>query len=162
MSFFRGHLPHPIYSMSCGLVRSRILPLVGTLVVGGLAAPAAVAQESLKLTLTEAEDLALSQEPGQLAYLARAAAARAGELPDRVRRLCDRRHDSGAAGHSTGLSAGANPLHTHKTISIPRYRDVAKCGWPWTRRALGSTERMARILLLDACRFDRCRISSLF
>lgn len=65
---------------------------MGLAVVALLAATPALAQQDIPLTLAEAEDLALSAEPGRQALEARAAALEeravvAGELPDPMLRL---------------------------------------------------------------------------
>ncbi len=74
MTFFRGRLPSTIFVVALAL------------------SYAAQAQHNIPLTLAEAEDLALSQEPGHAALLAHAAAlddraVAAGQLPDPTLRV---------------------------------------------------------------------------
>jgi outer membrane protein TolC len=89
MFIIRGRLPElGIARRAVG--RARVFFLL--LVTGALLAFTAQAQQSVVLTLAEAEDLALAAEPGQQAMQARAAALEAravvaGELPDPMLRL---------------------------------------------------------------------------
>jgi len=74
MTFFRGRLPSTIFVVALAL------------------SYAAQAQHNIPLTLAEAEDLALNQEPGHAALLAHAAAlddraVAAGQLPDPTMRV---------------------------------------------------------------------------
>ena len=93
MSFYRGRLPHLTNAFSCACATYcsaalRILLLAAT----ALAAVSAQAQQDIPLTLAEAERLALSDEPGYKAFLARAEAldersVLAGQLPNPKLRL---------------------------------------------------------------------------
>ena len=86
MSFSRGHLPHPLRSINTTR-RSCLQWQFGVLVAGIFIVFSAGAQQNIPLTLAEAEDRALDDEPGQAAFLARADALEeqsvaAGQLPD--------------------------------------------------------------------------------
>jgi len=86
MSYFCGLLPDPhtfIHPMARLRVPWRLCVLLATVFLMQNAA----AQQVLPLTLMEAEDLALEEEPGQASFLARANALKeqsvaAGQLPD--------------------------------------------------------------------------------
>lgn len=88
MLFHLGRLPElPRSDRSVGSMLRTVLLLIA----GALSAPA-IAQSTVPLTLAEAERLALTSEPGQLALTARAAALNeraivAGELPDPMLRV---------------------------------------------------------------------------
>jgi outer membrane protein TolC len=88
MTFFRGHMPSTI------------------IVTALLFSFAAQAQHNVPLTLAEAEDLALDQEPGHAALLARAAALEersivAGQLPDPMLRVGLNNYPLESGGFST-------------------------------------------------------------
>ncbi|MDH3266709.1 MAG: TolC family protein [Gammaproteobacteria bacterium] len=88
MTFFRGRKPKYI------------------LVVALLCSFAAQAQHNIPLTLAEAEDLALNEEPGHAALLARAAALEdqaiaAGQLPDPTMRVGLANYPISSGGFST-------------------------------------------------------------
>lgn len=87
MVFSRGHTPeiHDVLRVNTQRVRHGSY-IAWLLMLLCLASPAQ-AQQGTPLTLTEAEDLALEQEPGQAAFLARADALEersvaVGQLPD--------------------------------------------------------------------------------
>lgn len=84
-----GRLPESKYVR---LERWRSFHCHAVLVAGILFAPLATAQRDVPLTLTEAEDIASANEPGQAALLARASAldeqaVAAGQLPDPTLRV---------------------------------------------------------------------------
>ena len=84
-----GPLPEFTYVRNTHLRR---LSLYGLLAAGFFLAPVASARQEVPLTLAEAEDIALANEPGQLAMLAVAdaldeQASAAGELPDPTLRV---------------------------------------------------------------------------
>ena len=83
MLIYRGRMPTQIHFTTCVLV-------LLTCVV--LSPNAAIAQDTMPLTLQEAESLALSDEPGQNSYLLHAEALReesvaGGQLPDPTMRI---------------------------------------------------------------------------
>jgi outer membrane protein TolC len=92
MLIFRGRMPKPIHFLcdSKCLVSKAFIPAVfATLLLG---AHTVVAQEMRPLTLQEAEELALYDEPGQKSYLSRAEGLRersvaGGQLPDPTMRI---------------------------------------------------------------------------
>jgi len=88
MTFFRGLTPSTIIAMAL------------------LCSPTALAQHRVPLTLAEAEDLALYQEPGHAALLARAEALEeravaAGQLPDPMMRIGLANYPINSGGFST-------------------------------------------------------------
>lgn len=90
MSFLRGHTAHlPEFT---GPSSKRRLCYAALLALGVMLGQASQAQQRVPLTLAEAEDLALDQEPGQAAFSARAEALQersvaAGQLPDPQMRM---------------------------------------------------------------------------
>lgn len=92
MSFVRGHMPHLLrgsHGRTCDLLRPSQLFLIA---VGLLVSLIVNAQQTIPLTLGEAERVALELEPGQAALVARAEALEAesvvaGQLPDPTVRI---------------------------------------------------------------------------
>lgn len=92
MSFVRGRMPNLIYSFLKGILGR---PWPGHLILVTFSLLFALnvdAQQRIPLTLAEAEDRALDQEPGQSGLIARADALQAesvaaGQLPDPVLRM---------------------------------------------------------------------------
>jgi len=92
MFIFRGRMPKPITAVRQDRCFERKVFFLAALVAALLSAHTVIAQEVLPLTLQEAEELALYDEPGQNAYLSRAEGLRqksvaGGQLPDPMMRI---------------------------------------------------------------------------
>lgn len=87
MSSFYGQMPSTTQNPKTVACCNAVVAYFASTLFGLLIAANALAQQALPLTLAEAERIALDQEPGQIALLARAEAfeeesVAAGELPD--------------------------------------------------------------------------------
>jgi len=92
MSFFRGQLPESTISICAIRFRAPTGWYLALLFAGLVYVQGAKAQQDIPLTLQEAEELALYDEPGQNSFLYRAAALRdksvaGGQLPDPTMRI---------------------------------------------------------------------------
>lgn len=92
MLIFRGRMPKPNTVMRESAYLKQTAFVVAVFATGFLNAPVAVAQDVSPLTLQEAEELALYDEPGQNAFLSRAEGLReesvaGGQLPDPTMRV---------------------------------------------------------------------------
>lgn len=92
MLIFRGRMPKPITAVRNDGCLERKVSFLAVLATALLSAHTVVAQELLPLTLREAEELALYDEPGQNSYLSRAEGLReksvaGGQLPDPKMRI---------------------------------------------------------------------------
>ena len=92
MSFFRGQLPESTISICAIQCRAPTGCYLALLFAGLVVVQGAKAQQDIPLTLQEAEELALYDEPGQNSFLYRAAALRdksvaGGQLPDPTMRI---------------------------------------------------------------------------
>ena len=92
MSFFRGQLPESTISICAIRLRAPTGWYLALLFAGLVYVQGAKAQQDIPLTLQEAEELALYDEPGQNSFLYRAAALRdksvaGGQLPDPTMRI---------------------------------------------------------------------------
>jgi outer membrane protein TolC len=91
MLIFPGHMPKTMQFV-CICASRKIMTAMLLILATGQAAQVASAQEIFPLTLREAEELALFDEPGQNSYFFRAAALRdesvaGGQLPDPTMRI---------------------------------------------------------------------------
>ena len=92
MLIFRGRMPEPnVIMRECAYPKRTVFILV-VIALNSFVAPAAVSQVVSPLTLQEAEELALDDEPGQNSYLFRAEGLReesvaGGQLPDPTMRV---------------------------------------------------------------------------
>ena len=105
--------------------------------VASLAGPAAHSQQQIPLTLAEAEDTALNQEPGQTAYLSRAEALEeqavaAGQLPDPKLRMGLANYPLESGGFTTeGMTQGqlglrqSFPPGKTRSISTRQFQSLA-------------------------------------
>ncbi len=92
MSFFRGQLPESTISICAIQCRTPTGWYLALLFAGLVYVQGANAQQDIPLTLQEAEELALYDEPGQNSFIYRAAALRdksvaGGQLPDPKMRI---------------------------------------------------------------------------
>ena len=92
MLICRGRMPTPIFVVRCYAFYSVMACVLIALIAGSMPARVAFAEQVLPLTLQEAEELALYDEPGQNSYLSHAEALRdesvsGGQLPDPTMRI---------------------------------------------------------------------------
>ena len=92
MLIFRGRMPNPKFVVRGYAFSSVTVCVLAFLIAGSLPARIAFAEQVLPLTLREAEELALYDEPGQNSYLSHAEALRdesvsGGQLPDPTMRI---------------------------------------------------------------------------
>ena len=136
MFFIRGRLPSFNLNREA---RWRLIlnQLVHALIISVVFTVSAQAQQRNSLTLAEAEDLALKQEPGQVAYLARAhaleeQAVAAGQLPDPTLRIGMQNYPINSGNFTTeGMTQAqlgfrqAFPRGKSRAVSTRRLRSLA-------------------------------------
>lgn len=92
MSMHRGRMPKPDHAVRYHAYIQAWILVIAVVVTGAMTAQSAFAQQAVPLSLQEAEELALYDEPGQNSYLSRAAALRdeavaGSQLPDPTMRV---------------------------------------------------------------------------
>ena len=92
MLICRGRMPTPIFDVRCHAFYSVMACVLIALIAGSMPVRLAFAEQVLPMTLQEAEELALYDEPGQNSYLYHAEALRnesvsGGQLPDPTMRV---------------------------------------------------------------------------
>ncbi len=136
MFFICGRSPdfNPIREAHWRLILNQ---LVHALIISAVFTVSAQAQQRNSLTLAEAEDLALKQEPGQAAYLARAhaleeQAVAAGQLPDPTLRIGMQNYPINSGNFTTeGMTQAqlgfrqAFPRGKSRAVSTRRLRSLA-------------------------------------